>query len=237
MTQQTKLIQQDLFMPKENELSEMIPGQAGRARLALLYKVRYVHPKTKVVLKNSHFLKNGKKKHGCQEFLYNSEWITPDNIPEERERIRDKNSSLRSFLLMFKADIGKRTKAWKKQGRNILGVNEFKDKLGCCDKLLAQLNEQVKKYGYKCPITHIDFTTIRNNKKEGKGRIISNISSDRLFIHINYTKQNLLFTSVGWNLARQNFSLEDIKRLFPGEFVKRYEEILAERFPDNGDYA
>ena len=40
----------------------------------------------------------------------------------------------------------------------------------------------------------------------------------------------MLFTSVGWNVARQNFSLEDIKKLFPSEFAERYEKIVKERF-------
>ena len=69
-------------------------------------------------------------------------------------------------------------------------------------------------------------------KKWHQRRIISNISADRLLDLMNYTQQNVLFTSVGWNLARQNFYLKDIKKLFPGEFAGRYEKIVRERFPN-----
>ena len=123
-------------------------------------------------------------------------------------------------------------KKWKKD-REILGVNEFEDKWGCANKLRAHFDEQVKKYGHMCPITYMDFTTIRKQEKKRSHKyIITNLSADRLFDHINYTKQNVLFTSLGWNVARQNFSLEDIKKLFPSKFIERYEEILRERFPD-----
>jgi hypothetical protein len=37
---------------------------------------------------------------------------------------------------------------------------------------------------------------------------------------------------VGWNLARQNFYLKDLKKLFSVEFAGRYEEIVRERFPN-----
>ena len=69
-------------------------------------------------------------------------------------------------------------------------------------------------------------------KNPHQRHIVSNISADRLLDPINYTKQNVLFTSVGWNLARQNFYLKDIKKLFPGEFAERYEKIVRERFPN-----
>ena len=62
--------------------------------------------------------------------------------------------------------------------------------------------------------------------------LLTNISSDRILNHINYTKQNVLFTSAGWNLARGELSLSEMKTFLNKECVERYEEILMERFPD-----
>ena len=62
--------------------------------------------------------------------------------------------------------------------------------------------------------------------------IITNISADRILNHINYTKQNVLFTSAGWNIFRSGFSLSDMKIFLNKNHVERYEEILMERFPD-----
>ena len=139
-------------------------------------------------------------------------------------------------MLKFKQSMKSVNKRWRKKGRKPLGVNEFEDKWNCADKVIEQFNKQVEKYGYKCPITHIDFTTIRKQERNRRTKqIISNISADRLVDHINYTRQNVLFTSVGWNIARQNFSLEDMEKLFPAEFAERYKKIVIERFPNTKD--
>ena len=39
-----------------------------------------------------------------------------------------------------------------------------------------------------------------------------------------------------WNLARSNFSLEDIEKLFPGEYIDRYKKIVTKRFPNSKGY-
>ena len=88
------------------------------------------------------------------------------------------------------------------------------------------------------------FTFERNNEEVGRGNsdgIITNLSNDRLLNEHHYTKQNLLFTSVGWNLTRVNFSIKDMSRLMRKDFFNRYMEILLERFPDkkymfNGEF-
>ena len=202
-------------------------------KLASLYKVRYVHPETGLVLEGCYYLKGGKKRIGHARYLYNSGWVEKKDISEYREHLRVKESSLEFFMSKLKEHMRSANKTWKNQGRKILGVNEFEDKWNCTDKIRAQFNKQVERYGYKCPITHIEFTTIRKMEKNRHQRnIISNISADRLLDPINYTQQNVLFTSVGWNLARQNFYLKDIKKLFSVEFAGRYEEIVRERFPN-----
>jgi len=215
----------------ELELEEERPSKS--LHLASLYKVRYVHPETGFVLEGCQYPEGGKKRIGHPQYLYNSRWVDKQEIPVYREHIRVKQSSLKYFMSKLKEHMRSANKVWKNQGRKLLGVNEFDEKRNCTDKLRAQFNKQVERYGYKCPITHIEFTTIRKMEKNRHQRnIISNISADRLLDLMNYTKQNVLFTSVGWNLARQNFYLKDIKKLFPGEFAERYEKIVRERFPN-----
>ena len=225
------MIQTSFFPELQNDNLSKTPFSS-------LYKIRYVHLKTGLVLKRSSYFDGEKNKRGRAQYFYNNEWVFEDVIPEGRERRRLRESTVEFFMRKLKTHIKGTNKYWKSQNRKILGVNEFEDRWNCCDKISAHFHKQVEKYGYKCPITHIDFTTIRKNGRLGPGkeRIISNISPDRLFDHINYTKQNVLFTSQGWNVARMNFSLEDIGQLFPTEFGERYKKIVRERFPDNPDY-
>jgi len=90
----------------------------------------------------------------------------------------------------------------------------------------------------------MEFTFERNNEKIGSGnatRIITNLSNDRLLNEHHYTKQNLLFTSMGWNYCRGTFAIKDMSRLMRKDFFNRYMEILLERFPDkkyilNGEF-
>ena len=210
--------------------------------ITALYKVRYVHPKTWVVLENSFTDKRRPKDktkwvQGHMQFLYDNKWVFREEIPEEREYRRVYESTREFFMHKLKRSMRDINKIWKKQSRSIVGENEFEDIRDCCAKVSAHFDKQVERYGYKCPITHIEFTTIRKNEmiKHEKKKIVSNISADRLFDYINYTKQNVLFTSLGWNLAKQNYSLGDMEKLFPGEFIERYKKIVMERFPNNKD--
>jgi len=224
-----EMIQTSLF--SELELKKEQPFKLPK--LASLYKIRYANLKTGVILKGSFYLEGEKRIMGRAQYLYNGEWVHKELLPVERQRRRLRESSLKFFMRKLKQSMKSSNKVWKKKGRELLGVNEFEDKWDCADKIKEQFNKQVERYGYKCPVTRIEFTTIRKQEKKHRTthyQIITNISADRLFDHINYTKQNVLFTSVGWNVARQNFSLEDIKKLFPSEFAERYEKIVKERF-------
>jgi len=225
ITGEKEMIQTSLFPQLEKSFPQL--------EKSLLYKIRYVHLKTGLVLKGSFYLEGGKKIGGRAQYLYNSEWVYKEELPVERQNRRLRESSLKFFMLKLKESMKSMNTRWKKAGRKPLGVNEFEDKWNCADKVNEQFSKQVEKYGYKCPITHIDFTTIRKQEKKRRTtHIISNISADRLLDRINYTKQNVLFTSVGWNIARQNFSLKDIEKLFPSEFAGRYGKIVRERFPN-----
>ena len=224
------MIQTSLFSDLEEDTKPL-----GYGWFTKKYPSRYKHPDTGAILKGSLYIKNGKKMSGVYEFFINNEWVRACDVPEKRELKKKRESSLNGFLLYFKQKMVERN---KKHGKFLIGDNEFEDKYGCYDKIRAHFNQQVERYGYRCPITHLEFTTTRNNIKDYEGRkrdekmIITNMSTDRILNHINYTKQNVLFTSVGWNLSRGELSLKIMKILLNKNHVERYEEILMERFPD-----
>mgnify|MGYP003653274341 FL=1 len=200
------------------------------------YKIRYIVPKTGEILKSSKYLKKGIKKSGCAQYSVDGKnWINKASVPEYREYEKNRLSSPRVFFLKMKANIKTKEKKSLGMGKFLIGNNEFEDKKGCCDKLQAHYDAQIERYGPICPITNMEFTFERNNEKIGSGnatRIITNLSNDRLLNEHHYTKQNLLFTSIGWNLNRVNFSIKDMSRLMRKDFFNRYMEILLERFPD-----
>ena len=136
----------------------------------------------------------------------------------------------------MKRKIKEKNKLWEKQGKFIVGENEFEEEEGKCDKLTTAFHKQVLIYGNRCPITLIKFTTIRNNqniKHEGRpGKLFSNVSPDRLLNHINYTRQNTLFTSWGWNQMKGAWSIQELRYLIQPDVIERYKKILIERFPD-----
>jgi len=206
-----------------------------KLHLGKIYPRRYVNQETGAVLKKSSYIRNGKIARGSTEFFVNNEWIKEENVPERREWRKKTDSSLRGSLKAMKFRMVEKE---KKSGKVLIGDNEFKDKWNCYTKLRAHLNEQVERYGDKCPITGLEFTHIKVHTKDYKGRrrknnfIITNISADRILNHIHYTKQNVLFTSAGWNVARGELRLAHMRFFLKKNHVERYEEILRERFPD-----
>jgi hypothetical protein len=61
---------------------------------------------------------------------------------------------------------------------------------------------------------------------------MTNLSHDRMLNEYHYTTQNMLFTCMGWNLQRRDFSLKDMSVLMREDFFKNYTKILVERFPE-----
>ena len=201
----------------------------------LNYKRQYLHRETREVLNNSQYLKKGEKVSGCVQYLVGGKWVSKTYVPEYRELDKKRTSTSRTFLLKIKTNIKTKGRLSLSKGRFLIGDNEFQDKKGCCDKLQAHYDEQVEKYGPICPITHMEFTFKRNNEEVGVGnadRLITNLSHDRLLNEHHYTKQNLLFTSMGWNLNRGAFSIKDMSILMREDYFKNYTQILLERFPD-----
>jgi len=175
---------------------------------------------------------------GDPEYMVNGVWTKRNNVPERREYERKHGNTLKRFISKSKHKMGEKNRNWTKQKKYILGENEFLEER-TCNKLMDHYKKQIKRYGDRCPITLIKFTTMRTyesreDKINSMERYItfSNLSPDRIINNINYTKQNTLFTSAGWNIARGELALEDFKYLFKDDIIKRYKKIFIERFPD-----
>ncbi len=111
-----------------------------------------------------------------------------------------------------------------------------KDKWSCkfefknAEDLKNHWHKQKDEMGPNCPITRQPLTMTRY-KKEGGGVTYTNISPDRLFSSITYTKQNVLFTSAGWNISKSRFKYHELP-IYCGKFLsKRFFKILNKRFP------
>ena len=175
---------------------------------------------------------------GDPEYLVNGVWTKRNNVPERREYEQKNNSTLKRFISKSKHKMGEKNRNWIEQGKYIIGENEFVEK-ETSNKLMNHYKKQIERYGNICPITLIEFTTMRTYKlKKDKINSVeryttfSNLSPDRIINNINYTKQNTLFTAAGWNIARGELVLEDFKYLFKDEIIERFKKILIESFPD-----
>jgi len=175
---------------------------------------------------------------GDPEYLVNGVWTKRNNVPERREYEQKNNSTLKRFISKSKHKMGEKNRNWIEQGKYIIGENEFVEK-ETSNKLMNHYKKQIERYGNICPITLIEFTTMRTYKlKKDKINSVeryttfSNLSPDRIINNINYTKQNTLFTAAGWNIARGELVLEDFKYLFKDEIIERFKKILIERFTD-----
>ena len=64
---------------------------------------------------------------------------------------------------------------------------------------------------------------------------MTNISPDRLFSPITYTKQNTLFTTTGWNISKHSLKFYEMPDNLKYENCQRHFKILRERFPEFED--
>ena len=223
------MIQTSFWARESEEIEKLCLGDK--------YPRRYVNQETGAVLKRTTYMRNGKMAKGRVEYFFNNEWVQEERIPERREWRKKTDSCLRGSFKHLKFRMVEKE---KQCGKLLIGDNEFKDKWNCYDKLHAHYNEQVKRYGPNCPITGQEFTHIKERKESIKGDgtrrkhsfITTNMSADRILNSIHYTKQNVLFTSAGWNVARGELRLAHMKFFLNKNHVERYEEILRERFPD-----
>tara|TARA_R100000656_G_scaffold98226_1_gene71262 strand:- start:228 stop:815 length:588 start_codon:yes stop_codon:yes gene_type:complete len=99
-------------------------------------------------------------------------------------------------------------------------------------ELLEHWHQQRAIYGMRCPITGDLMTMIRKMEKGNQGvRTRTNISPDRLLSSMNYTKQNVLFVTVEFNLAKGPLKGHRVHHLFNSQIADNYLKILRERFP------
>jgi len=213
----------------------------GRPRVPGVEDVRYINPITGVVSSSSWYInEQGIKKPipaSKMEYKVNGEWLKPHFAPHIRKHKKKYISSKKGFMMKIHNTMVQKVKERIKRGKLLQGEFEFKDdRRGRCDKLMEAFDEQVERYGDRCPMTHIPFTTDRalerfdiNNYARGT---FSNISADRIFNHIDYTEQNTLFTSQLWNLKKGVSSISELKFIFMPEVLERYKAIVMERFPD-----
>jgi len=210
----------------------------GRPRAPGVEDIRYINQITGDISSTSGYLnEQGIKKRYKPEYKVNGEWVKKGEAPHQRENQRNFSNSKKGYFCSKLTRINQREKIRKKQGKFLQGENEFKDdRWGRCDKLMEAFDEQVEQYGYKCPITLIPFTMDRalekfdiNNYCSG---VYSNVSPDRIFNHIDYTEQNTIFTSQLWNLKKGDSPMEHLELALNPEWMKRYKEIVMERFPD-----
>ena len=212
----------------------------GRPNGSGKYPVRYINPVTDIASPQSWYLDaNGIKKRiltSNTEYLVDNKWVKAHLAPHNREAIKKHLNTKRGFLLKLHRKMASSTRKREGRGREIQGENEFMDnRRGRCDKFMAHFDEQIEQYGNKCPITHVPFTMdVAYNLYDinNQIRVFSNISPDRIFNNINYTKQNTIFTSQLWNYSKGESSMYELSLIFQPEIIERYKAIVAERFPD-----
>jgi hypothetical protein len=209
----------------------------GRPRAPGVEDIRYTNPITgDISLKSQYINEQGEKKNFKREYKINGGWVKNSEAPHQRKNQKNFSNSKKGFFCKKLNEINSREKKWKEQGKILLGDHEFKDdRRGRCDKLMKSFDEQVERYGYKCPITLIPFTMGTAYKKfdiNNQIKTFSNISPDRIFNHTRYTKQNTIFTSQLWNLKKDESPMEHLELALNPEWMKRYKAIVIERFPD-----
>ena len=160
-----------------------------------------------------------KYENGTPLYKIGDDWVKKHKVPEQKEH---ENSVERYFQKLYI-----KIKLRSKEHKEWSGEFDFED----VEDFLNHWNKQQEKYGNRCPITKKVLTTVR-----GKGvKTMTNISPDRLFSSITYTKQNTLFTTTGWNLSKHSLKFYEMPNNLKHENCQRHFKILHERFPEYED--
>ena len=156
-------------------------------------------------------------RHTNPRYLVNNHWVQRGEVPEVRQYLATRFSMETSYFnKMFNKMKGSHRKIEFESGK----------------ELLEHWHRQKAIYGMKCPITGDLMTTIRKMEKGNTGaRTRTNISPDRLLSSMDYTKQNVLFVTVEWNLAKGSLKGYRVHHLFNSQIADNYLKILRERFP------
>ena len=163
------------------------------------------------------------KKRKPEYLIDTNTWVTRGCLPERRAYFEKFFQSEKGYFKLMFHKMKDRHK--DKGGRS--GKFEFED----AEDLLNYWHKQQEKYGDKCPITDQTLTMIRFKQGREK-RINTNISPDRLFSPITYTKQNVLFTCTRWNIAKGDLKFYQLPTYFKKELTDRFYKILHERYPE-----
>ena len=155
-------------------------------------------------------------RHTNPRYLLNNHWVRRDETPERRQYL----------ATLFSTEEGYFKKVFQKMKRSRHKV-EFES----WEELLEHWHRQKAIYGMRCPITGDLMTMIRKMEKGNyKARTPTNISPDRLLSSMDYTKQNVLFVTVEFNLAKGPLKGYRVHHLFNSQIADNYLKILRERF-------
>ena len=160
-----------------------------------------------------------KYEDGRQLYKIGKDWVGYHKVPERIEYCKSE--------IVFFSGMYEKIKIRSKKHKEWAGEFDFED----AKDLAGHWHKQQEKYGNRCPITRQILTTVR-----GKGvKTMTNISPDRLFSSITYTKQNTLFTTTGWNLSKHSLKFYEMPDNLKHENCQRHFKILQERFPEYED--
>ena len=163
------------------------------------------------------------------EYLINGKWVSRNYVPERMKYNNDFSKKFMRSEQGFFQQMG-----YRNSRRHRSHIKEWSGKLelGKRDSLIKHWHEQQEKYGDKCPITGVTLTMLRVKENRKSTITETNISPDRLFSSITYTKQNVLFTSSLWNMKRGASKFKDLKLIFKEELIARLYKIIQERYPN-----
>ena len=180
-------------------------------------------PKTGRIIKGGGWGYEIKYENGARLYKIGNDWVKHSKVPERVEYVNEHGSQEKTFFSRMYEKIKIRSKKHKKW----VGEVDFED----TEDLIDHWHKQQEKYGNRCPITRKILTMER-----GKGvTTMTNISPDRLFSPITYTKQNTLFTTAGWNMSKHSLKFYEMPDNLTYENCQRHFKILHERFPEYED--
>ena len=182
-------------------------------------------------LKTGRILPGNNSKYGYEIKYLGPNWTNPrwlingswtSTLPEKHRPQRRKQ-----LAAWFSTEKGYFSKLFSK-----MKGSRHKVEFESWEELLEHFHRQKAIYGMRCPITGDLMTMIRKMEKGNQGvRTRTNISPDRLLSSMNYTKQNVLFVTVEFNLAKGPLKGYRVHRLFNSQIADNYLKILRERFP------
>ena len=137
----------------------------------------------------------------------------------QREADRKYQNTERGYMMLLWNSIKKRTKI-KKLNSTITSFDQFFD--------LWQ--KQKSERGLICPYSGREMTLkkiLRMHEKGNLGRIVTNVSVDRIDGDIGYQPNNIIFCSWYANNMKNNITFE-VARNFVRVYIERYHDLFKE---------